>query len=187
MKSSELEYMPGRVTVPRDVNKWTCEYMEERINVTRVTLAEGQGLTIYFNIVDDNTFLDVVVIPRRRPHLEDFKNAKIISTNNSFYYIPGDSYSQKGFYFVGVLPNKKTLDGNRGGRVDESDDEGKNEQRQNDVLTIDYEVAYELPQCMSWTASGRKWNDSTHCKVIAHLNHKLFTNLLSLGWRVGRS
>lgn len=158
MQSSKLEYIEGTVTVSGNTNSWTSESMEERINVTKVIVKPGQGLMLYFNGVNDGTLIDVVVTSRRRPHYEDFANAKMISKDSKFHYVPSDDYPERSFYYVGVLPTKKMVESNvthyrKMLGYSEKD------------VTIKYEVAFESAQCVSWISAGRTWDDGSHCKV----------------------
>lgn len=168
MQKSAIEFIQGTVAVPKKITDWTSEVMEERINVTRIVLLPGQGLTVYF-MVSDDTLLDVVVTPRRRPHYEDFVNAKTISKKKNFYYYPASDFSEKSFYFVGILPNKKMLERQFRSMPD------------NDTVIINYQVGYELPNCLSWVFAARKWDDSSHCKVTKHLHHHFFFYQYALG------
>lgn len=168
MQSPEVEYVPGNVSVPADPDRWTSDVMEDKISITRVPVMPGQGLMARFDDVDSDTLIDVVVAQNRRPHYEDFENAFTISKEVNFYYVPGSKYSEVTFYYIGILPNKKMLERGRlnlraAEQLNYTDTKTKDEEE--DVV-VDYKIGVELPQCVSWVAAGRMWDDQTHCKVV---------------------
>lgn len=146
-----VTFLNCTIIVPDCTSQWTDLNINPGMCVTKTTLSVGEGLSVHFKHVDENFSIYIVGTVNRRPVLEDFKDAVVLSKGYEYFSAPlEEHFSHTADAYVAFLPTQKMMD-------IKGDPE-------NEFSGL-FEIGHEIQKCLSWDYDKREYIN-TQCQVI---------------------